>query len=238
MRSGLLLFSVLSLVVLDTHTAGANTPDIPEVLKPWQSWVLEDQKEHGCPFLYQDFTQKRCAWPQKLVLDLRTGNGTFSQAWTVYRESWISLPGDLQDWPQDVSLDGRPAAVETRNGLPMLHVLTGQHRIQGRFDWAKMPQSLSLAADTGLIQLLLNGIEIRPEISDEGRLWLKSADLASSSSPGSVDITVFRRVTDDYPLQVQTHMEIDVSGQTRELLLPGALLPGAAPVNLESPIPA
>ena len=103
-------------------------PDqVPEPLKPWINWVLHEQKQFNCPFLYNSFQQKRCAWPAQLVLDLHNTQGKFSSDWQVFLPSWISLPGNKKNWPQNVKVNGKTAVVIEKHGRPSIHVNTGRN---------------------------------------------------------------------------------------------------------------
>lgn len=79
--------------------------------------MLNDIKDHGCPLLYNADT-KQCSYPSRLELDLDSDRGSFSQAWSVFSESIVYLPGDQEHWPQHVSVDGHPVAVVSSAGRP------------------------------------------------------------------------------------------------------------------------
>ncbi len=49
---------------------------------------------------------------------------------------------------------------------------------------------------------------------------------------------MFRKIDDQIPLQLMTFLELEVSGESREHVLPYALLSGFIPVSLNSPLPA
>ncbi len=90
-------FSLLTLLVSlwsSSIVAQPLTPEqVPEPLKPWVEWVLKDAPERNCPFLYNQFEQKQCAWPAQLTLSLTHTQGNFSGFWQVDHESWVNLPG-------------------------------------------------------------------------------------------------------------------------------------------------
>src|SRR5688572_5267997 len=107
--------------------------DVPEPLRPWADWVLHDQEEARCPFLQNQGDARRCTWPARLVLALGEAGGTFSQDWLAFRKTWVPLPGDEQHWPQDVTVDGKPATATLRNGVPMVELPEGEHAVAGGF---------------------------------------------------------------------------------------------------------
>jgi hypothetical protein len=215
--------------------------EVPEPLKPWVDWVLEDHRDYRCPFLYNSFEAKRCSWPSRLTLDLQAQQGRFEMDLTVYAESWVQLPGDAKYWPQQVTVGGKPASVLERNGFPALQLAAGNYRIEGEFFWDTLPESLAVPQDSGLIDLTVQGQSIPLPNLKDAQLWIKQTDLGlktPQNAQNKTDLQVFRRIIDDVPLQVVTRIDIDVSGLQREIKLPSPLLPGFIPMQLQSPLPA
>ena len=96
-----IIFSSFSRVI-----AGPLLPEqVPEPLQPWISWVLHDNQDYKCPFLYNSYQQKRCSWPSRLTLELNTEKGKFNIHWQVYQDSWVQLPGDVKHWPLKVTVN-------------------------------------------------------------------------------------------------------------------------------------
>lgn len=215
--------------------------EVPAPLKPWIDWVLGSVQGHECPFLYNSFAQKRCAWPGELQLDLSARGGSFVTRWQVFSESWVALPGSTRFWPDAVDVNGTAHAVVARDGRPSLYLQPGVHTITGRFVWARMPESLSLPTDTGIVALVVDGTAVEfPNIDHDGQLWLGGAPVDDDANriENSAVVNVVRRIVDDIPLQVFTRIELDVTGEQRELVIGTPLLDGFVPVALASPLPA
>jgi hypothetical protein len=228
----LLACQTFSVMAIDSQT-------IPETLKAWAPWVLADQPKFNCPFFYQDFAQKHCSWAGPLNLDLHERQGKFTGEWTLYQADWIVLPGDNQHWPQQVVINQKQAVVLEYQGKPAIWMPAGHYQLTGQFNWDKQPESLAIAADSGLIQVTLNDQRINYPRFDQGALWLNvPAAIKTDSQQDSLDVQVYRQVIDDNPLQVITRLELNVSGAARELNLPHALLANFIPVRLDSPLPA
>ncbi|MFU8790092.1 MAG: hypothetical protein ACNA7G_13770 [Methylobacter sp.] len=219
------------------------TPEqVPEPLKPWIAWVLQDGPEPACPFIYNSYEEKRCSWPTQTQLDLTGTKGIFSMGWTVYRDSWINLPGDKTHWPLNVTVNDKTALVMDKDGLPAIKLVAGvQYRIKGEFLWDAIPDNLKIPADTGLVDLRINGATIPTPAIKNGQLWLKASEIGAKkpeNSQNSLDIQVFRHITDDVPAQVLTRLVLEVSGAQREVKLPRPMLDGFIPLSLHSPLPA
>jgi len=213
---------------------------VPEPLKPWIAWVLQNSPEPVCPFLYNNYEQQRCSWPGQLQLDLSGNKGVFEMAWAVYRESWISLPGDKEHWPLNVTANGKPAPVMDKDGVPSVKLPAGpQYQVKGEFPWHEIPDNLTIPGDTGLIALRINGAPVSAPAIKDGQLWLKAGDAGQKAEnvENALDIQVFRKITDDVPAQVLTRLVLDVSGEQREVKLPSPILDGFIPLELDSPLP-
>lgn len=219
---------------------------VPEPLKPWISWVMQDNPELACPFLYNSYEQKRCSWPAQLTLDLTPAKGVFSISWQVYKDSWVSLPGDNKHWPLNVTVNGNSALVMDKSGIPSIKLEPGKehlatYQIKGEFLWDVIPENMSIPVDTGLIGLTVNGLRIPAPTIKDGQLWLKESQSGLSAPENiqnNLDIQVFRKIIDEVPLQVSTYLVLDVSGEQREVKLAFPLLNGFIPLQLQSPLPA
>jgi hypothetical protein len=231
--------------------AGAQPPSVavPSPLEPWVPWVLQGHEAQRCPFLHDgaadgagDGAQVQagaCAWPTALSLALEERGGRFTQSWRLFARGRVALPGDAKRWPQDVTLDGAPAVVVARAGVPTVELPEGVHTLAGSFRWDALPESLAVPQDTGLLSLSVRGKPVRePHRGEGGTLFLEQAPREEAAQREAVELRVFRRVTDEVPLRVDTRVELEVSGRNRELLLGRALLPGTAPLALESELPA
>jgi hypothetical protein len=238
---------ILLWVFLSVFTALANAAvpisdnEIPEILKPWVPWVLYGQEQQQCPFLYNDGASRECLWPARLQLTLDATGGQFSQTWRVFARAWAALPGDARHWPQDVLADGQPATVSARNGVPGVVLEPGLHTLSGAFQWDALPEALPIPAATGLLELSVNAAPVAFPDLDNGTLWLQRT-LTEGVGEERLELQVQRLVSDSIPLELATHITLDVSGKSREVLLGRALpenfiplaLNGSLPVRLEA----
>ncbi|MGH9651300.1 MAG: hypothetical protein ACRD3I_12620, partial [Terriglobales bacterium] len=200
--------------------------------------MLYEERDRECPFIHNQHDARRCAWPSRLVLKIDPGEGEFIQFWRVYRESWIGLPGDLDRWPQEVQVDGKPASVGEREGKPGVSLPPGRYQITGRWRWERLPESLYVPPDTALVSLIVNETAVSwPDIRPDGQLWLKQ-QAGKTALEERLEIQVFRRIIDEVPLELLTRLEIDVAGEPREVMLSNALLPELIPLGLSSALPA
>ncbi len=236
------MIRVICLLILAffTHYASALTDKLPEPLKPWTDWVLMDYPDIHCPFLFNQYKNKQCSWSGSLQLILDNKNGQFKQSWTLYKETWISLPGDQQNWPQQVTANGEKIQVGSRNGQPVVYLKPGQYTLAGDFNWLQSPKKITLPPATGLLDLTVNGVAKQDYSIKNGVLWLNQQTVGKQTSKpvNKLDLQVFRKIQDDAPLQLITLMRLKVSGEQREIALPHALLKDFIPFALKSSLPA
>ncbi len=215
--------------------------NVPQPLQAWVDWVLADEEDYPCPVWYNRNEQKNCVWSGQLRLELNAQQGQFASSWQVYKEGWIALPGDEKHWPLHVTANDKPLAVLNHDNVPVVKLAVGTYRIQGQFLWDSIPESLTIPENSGLIDLTINGKSVAMPAIKSGSIWLKESDIGQKKPQAienKLDLQIFRQVDDDVPLQLITFLELEVSGQQREIKLPHALLTNFIPSKLISPLPA
>ena len=231
----------LALTLVFAAGAGAepmSRDEVPAPLAPWVDWVLRDAGSAVCPFVQGMPERRQCAWPARLELSLADRGGRFRQEWRLDRDAWVPLPGDRESWPQQVRVGERAAAVVPRDGVPSVRLPRGRHRVEGRYTWPRLPESLRIPFETGLLALKVRDVAVAfPDRDREGRLWLhRPAEETARES--RLEVTVLRRVVDEIPLRLVTRVELAVSGTDREVVLARAYPDVFVPMSLRSPLPA
>lgn len=235
--------SIIALILCALATAvTAQEPYVPAELEPWRQWVLHDKEYRQCPFVFNRAAtgpnEYVCAWPGALTVSVDAQGGSFTQSWTVYAGlQWLALPGDSNQWPELVQVDGRPAVIVLREGAPILRLGPGRYSVSGRFRWEQRPQQLAIPRQSGLLALTVDGRRIaRPERNPAG-VWLGERD-QQPAEQNAVRVEVYRLLADDVPTRLTTWLSIEVSGSVREELFGPALPEGWIPLAIESDLPA
>lgn len=213
---------------------------VPKPLKPWVDWVLFDQTERNCPFIYNRFNTKKCAWPTKLELNISNNRSRFIQTWQVFEPSWLALPGDKKHWPQNVSINNKLVLISSRNNIPSIYLKKGKYRVKGYFFWESIPENLKIPTDSALIDLYIKGVKVKnPIVNKQGHVWLadnlKQNDVVASDN---ISLNVYRLLDDKIPMRVITKLNFQVSGVSREINLGQVLLENQIPISLSSRLPA
>jgi hypothetical protein len=242
MRTG--YTQLLAVLVASFATAATAEPlardAVPEPLAPWVDWVLRGHEEKACPVLEGAGNRHVCVWPSQLDLEFGQRQGAFTQRWLLHSEASVPLPGDGRRWPQKVSANGVPVPVVAQGGRPSVRLAPGQHTLRGTFLWDALPELLQVPPETGIVQLRLFGEVVPfPKRDAKGRLWLqKRADGDAAGGEQRLEVKVHRRLADDVPLRLETRLELNVAGRSREVVLGRALPDGFVPLSLSSPLPA
>ncbi|MBV1931556.1 MAG: hypothetical protein KUG71_07550 [Porticoccaceae bacterium] len=248
LKIGLFRIALLSLLCAfapATLSAVATNAAIPDSLKPWTSWVLKDQPDYLCPRIAQQnlskkTQQKRCAWPGKLAVNVSAKQARFTQRWEVFGKSRLTLPGDARHWPKDVLVNNLPAIVQDIKGKPTIELDAGNYLLSGSLNWQKPPQYLPVAPETALIELNRDGKTVTAHIDQQGKLWLRDqrASETTGKSNDTLKVEVFRLLSDDIPMQVNTELRLAVAGKPRELVLGQFLPANTEAMEFNSPLPA
>ena len=233
-------FSCIPLLCAALLTPVAAALNLPTELAGWEAWVLKDQEFRRCPFLAMtspdDPGAHRCAWPEPLTLAVDADGGQFTQRWQVYADSWVVLPGNLNHWPEDVRSNGAPAPLVARDGLPALRLSPGSYALSGRFAWDTRPETLAIAAETGVVELEVDGRRIAQPERPDGAVSLGKRRTAEQ--PAALEVQVYRLVQDELPVRLVTRVRLQVAGDAREEQFAEVLPAGFVPLALDSALPA
>jgi hypothetical protein len=227
---------LLALLALSTSATSAPLTEsqVPDPLKPWIPWVLNNTDPRACPITEDG--SRHCRWPGTLQLQLDASGGSFALDAQLYAPGWLELPGDADAWPQNLGRSGSTgtAAVIDRNGIPQIFLPAGRHHLEGRWDWSRVPESLRVPDDTGLLTLKLAGRDIAHPLHSGDRLWLGSGAVAATTAQGNhLSLKVFRKVDDDLPPLLTTHIQLEVAGDVREEVIGPVLPPGWTPLSID-----
>jgi len=231
----LLRHLVVGLGLLLSAIVHAQTP-VPPQLDAWRGWVLKGQEFRACPLIAgkagtaaEEFL---CAWPGVLALNADANGVGIAQRWHVDVESWVPLPGNDEYWPQQVTVDGKPAPVVDHEG-PALRLGAGNHDIRARIPWRERPQALHVPAEVGLVALNVDGKPVVPVQRDGDELTLGRGEVEETEAD-SMDLRVYRKLADGIPATLTTTIQLNVSGRAREELIGPALPAGFEPLALIS----
>jgi hypothetical protein len=230
----LLLLCVSFSVALPAQAEPPSLERIPDVLEPWIPWVLEGAGSARCPLIGDVPT---CVWPSQLELSADDHGASFTLRVTTDDKQQVTLPGSEEQWPEDVQVDGKPAAV-LDGGAPYVLLERGAHVIKGRFDWPEMPDSLAAPANLGVLSLTLRGSHLSfPKRESSGLIWLARAE-GREDEADRLELRVQRKLDDGVPLVTVTRIHVSAAGKAREVVLPSVLIPGTRAIELKADLPA
>ncbi len=234
-KRSLLIFLMLIL----GNLANAAT-SVPDALQPWQNWVLEKHPEASCPYFDKE-DQRPCTWYGRLNISADASKLVFEQSVTLYaNKNWVELPGDLQFWPSEVTIQKngkapQKAVISRRSNRPAINLAQGTWQIRGMIEWTAMPNSIRLPPTTGLVNLTINNDEIQPYLDSSQQLWLRKAQ-ESNQAANTLSIQVYRHLNDTIPALLTTFIDLDIAGTEREENLGRVLPEGFVAQSVRGPL--
>lgn len=226
----LLRASLLFLIALPTLVCAQADTSVPPALESWVPWVMENSS-YNCPRGISTDETRACGLAGTLRLNVNANGADFSQLSVRYTKGKIELPGSSDSaWPVEVSVNGKAAAVLPGESGPVVYVPAGTARIVGRFAWAKAPERLRVPSLMPLI-FSKDGVDVAAPEREGDELWLGRAQ-TSAVMADALEVQVHRLLIDGLPMQMQTEIDLQVSGEAREVTFGPALLPGFAPLTL------
>lgn len=211
---------------------------IPAELKAWIPWVLAADPDRPCARVAGDASLVRCSWQGVLAVEVDDGGADFTLQAVLDRSGALQLPGGPGAWPTAV-VEGKDALPVVAVGdAPTVHLKAGFHAIKGRLIWAQAPQTLALPQGLAILRLSVDGERVlSPAIGADGALRLGGGRTAGGDD-ATLTLDVSRRIVDDVPVLVVTHIALRASGAPREVDLGEVLLAGSTPVQLDADLPA
>ncbi len=235
LRTGALALSCVAVGSVEARADRFPEAQVPRPLRDWIPWAIDGAEERRCPVVGSSAT---CLWPGRLRLIVDRTGGSFGFDFLADRVLDVPLPGGERRWPQGVRLDGASAVVLKAGDSPAVRVATGAHRIEGRFTWDRLPDSLPVPVAIALLDLTVDGQTVALPVRDEQGLLILRQGAGAATEAESLALKVFRRIEDGVPLWAETRVVFEVSGKAREVTLPGALLADSAPVAVGGDLPA
>jgi hypothetical protein len=177
-------------------------------------------------------------WPSVMDFKADANGGSFVFSVDARLPGLISLPGDANSWPQEVTLNAVPATVLSYSGVPVIRVdAPVKAEIKGVFRWTTVPQNLRMPSEIGVLNLQLNGQPVDlPVLDQEGKLWLQRTS-TETADKDFLSVQVYRLIQDGSPQWLQTQVELSVAGKSREEALGNVLPEGWRLSSVEAPVP-
>ena len=231
---------ILWILALRASRIAAAQVAVPGELRGWEPWVLHGHEAHRCPLAGSGAAPGRAPrvrvagsawslqWMRMAAASASTGR---SRA-----EGWLPVPGSLDYWPENVTLDGKPAALVARNSSPVLRVSAGTHLVSGTFSWARRPELLAVPDSVALISLSVDGAHVAALQRENSGVVLGAQ--AAARQDNRLDVHVFRLLDDALPAFLTTQLHLSVAGEPREVRLPQALPAGFVPTSIETTLAA
>jgi hypothetical protein len=237
----LLLTLLTTLLIPTTPAVATPTKSIPPELAPWVEWVRERNPKGDCPRVKG---ARECMWPGVASLKVGQFGATFTIKATVFHEDSLPLPSRSQIPAFDVlvSVSGKPIkeySLYREGDVDYVKVPAGEVLVSGKLKWGEMPRELPMPPIYGLTDVQFDPSLVGYQaIREASGVRLEPLSGEIKDVPDSLDWGIYRRIEDGSPINVQTVIQLRVSGRARSHEF-GVVLPdGAVPVSFVSPLPS
>lgn len=220
-----------------------NAEQIPPALQPWQAWVLAKHPDRACPWLSHG-DERQCLWVSSSNLNAHRSGTDFSLNLQQFQDGWVTLPGDVRYWPQQVlAIQGQLAptepALRDQDGAPQIWLTRGSWQVTGHLRWDQAPEFIQIPQQSGIVTLSWQQQPVAQPKRLGRQLWLQAQTTAPvDQAQDQLQIQVFRLLEDQIPARLSTLLQLDVSGNSREIVLDQVLLPSFAALTIMSDLPA
>lgn len=235
------VFGLLGLVLLAPLPVFGSDPDVyvPPALQEWEEWVLANHPDRNCPHNSNRNSRTTCVWISNLAVNVDRNEGqkgaTILLEVTAFAGSSITLPYTKDIRAFDVSINDKPAIVIGKSNPPKILLEEGEYTITARLSWNKEPSSLTVPT-AATITLMIDGEQVPQPRYVPPQLWF-SPEVEESESD-VVTVKVFRQLQDWIPQELETRIQLSVSGSDRKISLGKVLPDGFELMHVEASIPA
>ncbi|MGF1758665.1 poly-gamma-glutamate biosynthesis protein PgsC/CapC [Photobacterium sagamiensis] len=230
-------FMTTVLLAFITLSAYAQVDPAPQQLNEWRNWVLRNSNVGCVPPVAQE-GKRECYFTGDLAITITGQQGTFELPVTVYKETAVSLPGG-RVWPSDVTAGGKPVPVIQVRNKPVVYLAPGSHILRGTLDLPPASSDIQLPERYGLLRVTVDGRKVdRIEIDSLGRFRFRQLAQRETGEADTVTATVFRKLSDSIPFEVETQIKLHVGGDAREVVLGPIVFQDHQPLFLRSNRPA
>lgn len=205
---------LLGAIALSVAGWSSATPAVPPDLKGWEGWVLEGEGARQCALKNgatgQALGDYVCMTTTDLVLSPNGAGIAFSVRLKADGPTTVPLPGQEQQWPRDIRINGQPAVMRRQGNQWFVVVPTGEHLLQGR--WAEAFDKVPVPAQ---FPRVIWGPESRLLVRDSGQAWIRAkavAPVEAEEADAPPAVSVWRYVTDGQALSLTTRVQIRLSG--------------------------
>lgn len=198
--------------------------NIPPQLKEWLPWVLKGE-EAPCSKTVGDSSTSVCVWYPSAEIEIGEQSAKFTQSVVVEREGEVVIPGAHTLWPQNVKINDISQPVLNRNGTPSVWLTPGAYKIQGEIVWDRYPASLKVPELVGLVSTKVTSAKVpKVEVGANGTIWFRANQEVKTEEPEFIVVATYRKISDTTPVEVETVLDLNIGGRTREIVLPDLLL--------------
>jgi hypothetical protein len=202
-------------------------------LSRWKSWISQQHPEWSCASVHQNM---ECLWPGIINIQVSDQRGKFELMVEALAETNLPLPG-RKDLPpskieiRDMSGELVLAPITVSDTAVNVKLQPGKFIVTGELSWNKLPSEIPVPSAYGVLSVNADGQDYLVRRSGDSAIL---EDKAVAKKSASQSLSVFRRITDDSPLKIETLLRLQVSGGARSVNIGNVLPLGAKLLDVNS----
>ena len=224
--------SSISLYASPTHAPGYES---------WSEWISADLDYLDCA---QRSKQHHCQWISQLEIRLSSEQSAVLH-YVIYvgKKSLVPLVKDSRVSLSTVKLikdtaEAQDLVLVWKNGTAWVELEAGAHQVQAHLKWNVAIDRLKIPNQIARVKVIdEKGERTWVDRDQEGAIWLNERSImtpAEQSPQQESNVQIFRIWTDEVPLKLETHIQLNVSGTAREQVISGLQMKGAVNTHLKS----
>ena len=197
-------------------------------------WAYADEsaspQQSFCTYTEQG---NKCSWLGAVSIQAANDGATFQLNGSVDQDAQIPLVGSTGAWPIEVRDNGQIVPVIEKNGIPYVQVQAGTHQVTGTISWPRIPSTLKVPVNTGIITLQINGKKVEnPKFQPDAGL------IFDTSEKQDISVQIIRKITDGVPILIETHILLRATGELHTVNLGPVDIEGTYSREIVSQLPS
>lgn len=188
--------------------------NVPADLKKWVPWVNKNNYTKDC-------IDSICVFIPKLTMTTTSDYVFTFEGTSLSRHSWLPLPASEHVWPLGVLINGQKAVIVSHNGKPFIEVSQKDFKVEAHYKKTIFEKSSSFELPFNIVSFdnkTGQNLSLKENV-------ISLNDISTTQDKNNFqEIKVFRKFTDNIPYNLDTNIQINFSGKTKEFDL-GEVLP-------------
>lgn len=219
-----------------------NEKELPSILMPWVDWIKAKNLQEQC--IVGNQNEQVCVFAPEIKITETDEFFNFEiNGASFLKEFWIKIPSgkSAKVWPENVMVNDKSAQIIEQEGFPLVKVSKGNFNVKFSIkkQLIKIDPNLMLAQNFLIVK---NKTSNNWTVENNQLIWIsKKTDSSTEEkiTPAIAQneiIKIYRKLTDDIPLRLETRLQIIYSGKEKEIYIGKVLPENFSLLQIDSPL--